>query len=285
MEHSMCGGRSAGADTLLCTCCALQVTCDRCGDASTVLTLSSEAISAQQGSSKAGSQVYEAAQECGGCHQRLAVALLPRLVHEHSNVWGVLRPQQCTPLDLLPAIVGVQCGDCGSVATMRGVQVRKGGWPCRAGVKAWWVTSAGVLRGVHGSVCRQLQLCLPLWLLVALAVEDGQLASSSTCAAAGGRRQRAQLQPLPPPHAAHHRHGGLCAKECRSLRAGPQGRAQHAGDRPRQRGHQQGGSGLQRRAGSWRAAACLWHLQALRPQLQVGLPVQSGAGADSGSGC
>jgi hypothetical protein len=159
-----CGG-TAGADTpdTQSCACAAQVTCDRCGDASTVLTLSSEAISAQQGSSKAGSQVYETSQECGGCHQRLAVALLPRLVHEHSNVWGVLRPQQCTPLDLLPAIVGVQCGDCGSVATMRGVQVRG----CPAGLVG---ARAGVSWGVHGSMCMQLHGVPLLWLLVAMAV-------------------------------------------------------------------------------------------------------------------
>lgn len=59
-----------------------------------------------------------------------------------SQVLCALKPAGCRPLDLLPSLLAGQCGGCGAVMSLRGVQVRAG-----ATVQVWfhiWVVGNGL---------------------------------------------------------------------------------------------------------------------------------------------
>ncbi|GAB4820690.1 hypothetical protein N2152v2_007736 [Parachlorella kessleri] len=65
----------------------------------------------------------EWAGECGNCHNPWVVQLLPKLVHERSNVLAVVRAEGCVPRDLLPSMLAGQCARCAAAAAFRSVQV------------------------------------------------------------------------------------------------------------------------------------------------------------------
>lgn len=61
--------------------------------------------------------------QCSKCAQEVGVDVRAHLVHAHSNTLAHLVPDNCVPVDLLPACYGAQCGGCGMVAALRDVQV------------------------------------------------------------------------------------------------------------------------------------------------------------------
>lgn len=104
----------------------LQVTCSRCSQRA-ALTLDSEAISTS--SSAAGSRTTEgsypeAAATCAQCHAPMRLRMRPSFLTDASNVLGLLHATGCRPTDLLPSWLAAQCADCGSVMSLRGLQVR-----------------------------------------------------------------------------------------------------------------------------------------------------------------
>lgn len=72
----------------------------------------------------AGCKPFEALATCSRCSSHMSLLLRPKFVHDASNVLGAVKAEGCSPLDLLPGMYAAQCGDCGSVCTLRGLQVR-----------------------------------------------------------------------------------------------------------------------------------------------------------------
>lgn len=100
----------------------MQVGCSRCQRASDV-TFATPAVALPSSSptpaSAAGAARSAPAQhsgglewggECGHCHSPMLVQLVPRMVHDRSNVLAVIRAEGCTPMDLLPSMLAGQCG-------------------------------------------------------------------------------------------------------------------------------------------------------------------------------
>uniref|UniRef100_A0A7R9Z319 CHY-type domain-containing protein n=1 Tax=Chlamydomonas euryale TaxID=1486919 RepID=A0A7R9Z319_9CHLO len=92
-----------------------QVSCGRCRAAGT-LSIASDAVAG-------GGRPFEAGGECGTCHSVWTACARPRFVTADAATLCALKLSGCSPMDLLPALLAVQCGGCGGVTTMRGVQV------------------------------------------------------------------------------------------------------------------------------------------------------------------
>lgn len=85
--------------------------------------------------------------QCAKCTQALRAEVVPRLVHEHTNVVAHVTPTGCMPVDLLPSCFGAQCSSCSSTAALRQVQVCRCSGVCWSGVPAdWWCLALAQFR-------------------------------------------------------------------------------------------------------------------------------------------
>lgn len=110
-------------DTLDILKLVIQVACQRCQAVN-------EAVLAQLGAGGDGTsgggnnRKHIAWQgECSTCHQDLEVTVSPRIVHDCSNILAVVRPDGCTPIDMLPSMLAAQCSSCSNMAAFRSVQI------------------------------------------------------------------------------------------------------------------------------------------------------------------
>ncbi|GAX77845.1 hypothetical protein CEUSTIGMA_g5287.t1 [Chlamydomonas eustigma] len=118
-----------------------QVCCSRCS-ATGMLTVSSSAVSTTGGGNSSSTRTakanasatanttrtstsvpFQASGHCPGCNIPWHLLARPRFVHGAANILCVLKLLGCSPLDLLPCLLAVQCSYCSAVMTMRSVQV------------------------------------------------------------------------------------------------------------------------------------------------------------------
>lgn len=115
--------------------------------------------------------------ECGQCRQAWSVQLVPKVVHERSNLLAVVRAEGCAPVDLLPSMLAGQCGRWD-----RGLVMCAGGPPAAAALhklssrSTWRPGGYAICSWAHSAQVRRCSR-LPL------------------CASWGA--ERAQLRPLP----------------------------------------------------------------------------------------
>ncbi|GLI68239.1 hypothetical protein VaNZ11_012591 [Volvox africanus] len=97
-----------------------EVACARCGARDTVTIASSAVASGSGGSS---SHQATATGQCQRCAVAWSIVMRPHFVHATSNSLCVIKPEGCRPVDLLPSLLGGQCGECNSVMSLRDVQI------------------------------------------------------------------------------------------------------------------------------------------------------------------
>ena len=97
-------------------CVALQMVCSRC-PATADMSFASDAVAS--GSQQGPSGIIQGQGTCSNCHLPWTACLKPRLVHAHSNVLASIKTEGCHPLDLLPSLMGAQCGNCSAAASLR----------------------------------------------------------------------------------------------------------------------------------------------------------------------
>ncbi|GIL53720.1 hypothetical protein Vafri_9168, partial [Volvox africanus] len=97
-----------------------EVSCGRCGARDTV-TIASSAVASGSGSSS--SHQAAATGQCQRCAAAWSIVMRPHFVHATSNSLCVIKPEGCCPVDLLPSLLGGQCGECNAVMSLRDVQV------------------------------------------------------------------------------------------------------------------------------------------------------------------
>ena len=99
-----------GVDALSPAALALQAVCDRCGGGVDIL------LDASAGRA-------EGAAVCGRCGAAVRVAARALVAHAGNNALDRLDIWGGAPADLLPSTLGAQCGACGMLGALRGVQV------------------------------------------------------------------------------------------------------------------------------------------------------------------
>ena len=107
---------SSSASTHQMLCIPLQMVCSRC-PATADMAFASDAVAS--GSQQGPSGTIQGQGTCSNCHLPWTASLKPRLVHAHSNVLASIKTEGCHPLDLLPSLMGAQCGNCSAAASLR----------------------------------------------------------------------------------------------------------------------------------------------------------------------
>ena len=94
----------------------MQVLCNRCHRGAEH-TFASNAIAAGSQNARTGS--IDVSSKCSKCQLDSWLSLRPQLMHSASNMLCELVSEGCSPIDLLPAMLGGQCGNCSAAVTFR----------------------------------------------------------------------------------------------------------------------------------------------------------------------
>lgn len=98
-----------GIDAMSLLSCSLEVCCGRCNT-----RLVSGELPASVKQSPNPRELI-----CSKCHAKSACSVHPRVVHEHSNILGIVSCSNCHPVDILPCSVEIQCNRCSNNGAMK----------------------------------------------------------------------------------------------------------------------------------------------------------------------